>query len=332
LLDVPDPEAAERAILAAEDDLLAAANTSPTIARLGGGPRRLDVRHLSDTRAGPMIIVHLHFDCRDAMGANAVNTAAETIAPHLETLSGGRALLRILSNLTDQRRAWADVLIPAASFSTPDYNGETVVQGIVEANAFALADPYRAATHNKGIFNGIDAVLIATGNDWRAVAAGGHAYAARSGQYRALTDWRLIRGIEDWTSINAHALPLTVLSNTQYPALYGRLEMPLSVGIVGGATRSHPLAGVALKILGVTSARQLSEVIVAVGLAQNLAAVRALVTDGIQRGHMRLHARQIAITAGAGEDQIDAIATRLVHEGTIRVERARELLTQAGEP
>lgn len=331
LLDVPDAEAAERAIRRAEDDLLAAANTSPTIAQLGGGPRWLEVRHLADTAAGPMLIVHLHFDCRDAMGANAVNTAAETIAPRLETLSGGRALLRILSNLTDQRRAWAEVLIPAASFSTPDYSGEAVVQGIVEANAFALADPYRATTHNKGIFNGIDAVLIATGNDWRAVAAGGHAYAARSGQYRALTDWRMITGIEDWAPIGGHSLPPSLLSNTQYPALYGRLEMPLSVGIIGGATRSHLLAGVALKILGVTSARQLSEVIVAVGLAQNLAAIRALVTDGIQRGHMRLHARQIAITAGAREEQVDAIATRLVHEGTIRVERARELLTQAGE-
>jgi hydroxymethylglutaryl-CoA reductase len=332
LLDVPDAAAAEAAILAAEADLLAAANTSPTIARLGGGPRRLEVRHLPDTPAGPMTIVHLHFDCRDAMGANAVNTAAETIAPQLETLSGGRALLRILSNLTDQRRAWAEVLIPAASFSTPEYNGEAVVQGIVEANAFAVADPYRATTHNKGIFNGIDAVLIATGNDWRAVAAGGHAYAARSGQYRALTEWRSITGIEDWGTAGGYSLPPDVLSNLQYPALYGRLEMPLSVGIVGGATRSHRLAGVALKILGVSSARQLSEIIVAVGLAQNLAAIRALVTDGIQRGHMRLHARQIAIAAGAREDQIDIIAARLAQEGTIRVERARELLIQIGEP
>jgi hydroxymethylglutaryl-CoA reductase len=332
LLDVPDPAAAEAAILAAEADLLAAANTSPTIARLGGGPRRLEVRHLPDTPTGPMTIAHLHFDCRDAMGANAVNTAAETIAPQLETLSGGRALLRILSNLTDQRRAWAEVLIPAAIFSTPEYNGEAVAQGIVEANAFAVADPYRATTHNKGIFNGIDAVLIATGNDWRAVAAGGHAYAARSGQYRALTEWRSITGIEDWGTVGDHSLPPSVLANIQYPALYGRLEMPLSVGIVGGATRSHPLAGVALKILGVSSARQLSEVIVTVGLAQNLAAIRALVTDGIQRGHMRLHARQIAITAGAREDQIDIIAARLAQEGTIRVERARELLTQVREP
>ncbi|MBX3001947.1 MAG: hydroxymethylglutaryl-CoA reductase, degradative [Caldilineaceae bacterium] len=332
LLDVPDPVAAERAIRAEEADLLAAANTSSTIARLGGGPRRLEIRHLADTAVGPMLIVHLHFDCRDAMGANAVNTAAETIAPRLETLSGGRVLLRILSNLTDQRRAWAEVLIPAASFSTHDYSGEAVVQGIVEANAFALADPYRATTHNKGIFNGIDAVLIATSNDWRAVAAGGHAYAARSGQYRALTDWRWISGIEDFSAVDSHPFSPSRLSNIQYPALYGRLEMPLSVGIVGGATRTHPLAGVALKILGVTSARQLSEIVVAVGLAQNLAAVRALVTDGIQRGHMRLHARQIAITAGAREDQVDPIATRLVHEGTIRVERARELLTQIGQP
>ncbi len=320
LLDVGDPVAAETAILAATDELLSAANTSPTIARLGGGPRHISVHPLPDTLAGPMLIVHLHFDCRDAMGANAVNTAAETIAPRLERLSGGRALLRILSNLSDERRAWAEVAIPVSAFATPDQTGHAVAQGIVEANAFALADPYRAVTHNKGIFNGIDAVLLATGNDWRAVEAGGHAYAARSGRYRALTEWRLI---EDAADLPAH------LSNTvSGPLLYGRLEMPLAVGIVGGATRSHPLAQVALKILGVESARHLSELIVAVGLAQNLAAIRALVTDGIQRGHMRLHARQIAISAGARDDQVDRLAARLVQEGTIRLQRAQELLTE----
>jgi hydroxymethylglutaryl-CoA reductase len=328
LLDVPDPEAAADAIYAAEAELLAEANTSPTIARLGGGPRRLEVRHLLQTQTGPMMIIHLHFDCRDAMGANAVNTAAETIAPRLEALSGGRVLLRILSNLTDERRAWAEVLLPAQSFNTVDFAGSAVIRGIVDANAFALADPYRAATHNKGIFNGIDAVLIATGNDWRAVEAGGHAYAARDGQYRALTEWKIIEEIADWRVESGSSLPQSLLSKGQSPFLYGRLEMPLSVGIVGGATRSHPLAAVALKILGVTSARQLSEVMVAVGLAQNLAAIRALVTDGIQRGHMRLHARQIAIAAGAHEDLVDSIAVRLIQEGEIRVERARELLIE----
>ncbi len=308
LLDVPDSLLAEQAILAAKEQLLALADTSPTIARLGGGPVDIQVRQLPETDAGPMTIVHLLFDTRDAMGANAVNTAAEIIAPHLEQLSGGRALLRILSNLTDQRRAWAEVTIPVRAFSTIDYPGREVAQGIVAANAFARADPYRAATHNKGIFNGIDAVLLATGNDWRAVEAGGHAYAARDGRYRALTEWRLV---EEPT-----------------PSLFGRLEMPLAVGIVGGATRSHPTAQAALKILGVTSARELSEILAAVGLAQNLAALRALATHGIQRGHMRLHARQVAITAGAREEEVDEIARLLVQEGQIRLARARELLAE----
>jgi hydroxymethylglutaryl-CoA reductase len=310
LLDVVDPAEAEAQILAAKSELLALANTSPTIARLGGGPVDIQVRHLPDTPTGPMTVVHLLFDTRDAMGANAVNTAAETIAPRLEQLSKGRALLRILTNLTDRRRAWAEVTIPAHAFSTIDFSGEEVIRGIEVANALAIADPYRAATHNKGVFNGIDAVLMATGNDWRAVEAGGHAYAARDGQYRALTDWRVIDEDE--------------------PALFGRIELPLAVGTVGGATRSHPTAQIALKILGVQSARELSQVIAAVGLAQNLAAIRALVTDGIQKGHMRLHARQIAIAAGAKESQVDEIARILVQEGQIRVERARELLAQQG--
>ena len=329
LLDVADPERAEDAILAAQDELLAAANTSPTIARLGGGPREIRVRHLPHTPTGPMLIVHLLFDCRDAMGANAVNTAVEILAPRLETLSGGRALLRILSNLSDERRAWAEVAIPAAAFSTPDFSGEEVVQAIAEANAFAVADPYRAATHNKGIFNGIDPLLIATGNDWRAVEAGGHAYAARDGQYRALTEWGVgtgDRGLgigSPQSPVNSQQLPV---GSHQSPVLFGRLELPLSVGVVGGATRSHPTAQVALKILGVSGARELSEVAAAVGLAQNLAALRALVTDGIQRGHMRLHARQVAVAAGAPTERVDEIARQLIELGEIRVERARLIL------
>ena len=313
LLDVGDPDQAAAAILAARTELLAQANTSPSIANRGGGPVDIETRHLLDTLAGPMLIVHLLFDVRDAMGANAVNTAAEAIAPTLERLSGGRALLRILSNLTDRRRAWAAVTIPATSFGVLDFPGEQAIEGIAQANAFAVADPYRAATHNKGILNGIDAVALATGNDWRAIEAGAHAFAARDGQYRALTEWRVVTDKD---------------GDSHYNALYGRLELPLAVGIVGGATRAHPVAQTALKILGVSSARELSEVMAAVGLAQNLAAIRALATEGIQRGHMSLHARQVAIAAGAAGADVDWLAAQLVAEGQVRVERARELLQQ----
>jgi hydroxymethylglutaryl-CoA reductase len=307
LLDVADPDRAERAIRANEQELLELANTSPTIAKLGGGPRQLVVRRLPDTPAGAMLVVHLLFDVRDAMGANAINSAVETLAPAVERLCGGRVLLRILSNYSDERRAWAEVTIPASAFGEDAAVGSQVVQAIAQANAFAVADPYRAVTHNKGIFNGIDAVAIATGNDWRAIEAGAHAYAARSGQYRALTDWQVVQ-------------------TEKGEALHGRLEVPLAVGIVGGATRVHPIARVALKILNVASAQELSEVIVAVGLAQNLAAIRALATDGIQRGHMALHARQVAIAAGASGGAIERVAAQLVAEGQIRVERAHALL------
>ncbi|MCB9149889.1 MAG: hydroxymethylglutaryl-CoA reductase, degradative [Caldilineaceae bacterium] len=323
LLDVPDFARAQAAILAEKPLLLKLANTSPSIAQRGGGPVDIEVRHLPQTPSVPMLVVHLLFDTRDAMGANAINTAAETIAPVLERLSGGRALLRILSNLSDRRRAWAEVLIAASEFSTVDHAGMDVVQGIVHANALAVADPYRAATHNKGIFNGIDAVAVATGNDWRALEAGAHAYAARHGQYQALTDWRIVERAE------AQAAPPESIFHRcggGFPALYGRLELPLAVGTVGGATRTHPVAQIALKILGVRGARELSEIMAAVGLAQNLAALRALVTEGIQAGHMSLHARQIAIAAGAAADQVDWLAARLISEGQIRVEKARELL------
>jgi hydroxymethylglutaryl-CoA reductase len=210
------------------------------------------------------------------------------------------------------------VTIPAETFSSIHASGEEVITGIVHANAFALVDPYRAATHNKGILNGIDAVAIATGNDWRAIEAGAHAYAARDGQYRGLTEWRVITD---------NGMPGGQTEGAQRKlALYGRLEMPLAVGVVGGATRAHPTAQVALKILGVSSARELAEIMVAVGLAQNLAAIRALATEGIQRGHMALHARQVAIAAGATGEEVDRIAAQLAAEGQIRVERARELL------
>jgi len=249
LLDVPDAARATERILQAKPELLAIANTSPSIAARGGGPVDIEVRHLPITPTAPMLIVHLLFDALDAMGANAVNTAAEAIAPHLERLSSGKALLRILSNLTDQRRAWAEVTIPADTFSSIHAAGAEVVEGIAHANAFAVADPYRAATHNKGILNGIDAVAIATGNDWRAIEAGAHAYAARDGQYRALTEWRVL------TDFQPENRDTTSTQRRAETALFGRLEMPLAVGIVGGATRAHPAAQVALKILGVTSAR-----------------------------------------------------------------------------
>ncbi len=320
LLGVTDPAGAEAAILAEKAALLDLANTSPTIASLGGGPVDIQVRHLPATPTVPMLIVHLLFDTRDAMGANAVNTAAETIAPMLERLTGGDALLRILSNLTDQRRAWAEAAFPASVFSSEDYDGEEVIANIAHANAFAVADPYRAATHNKGILNGIDAVALATGNDWRAIESGAHAYAARDGQYRALTEWRVSKEINN-SEFTVHHSPLKA------PTLFGHLELPLSVGIVGGTTRAHPAAQVALKILGVQSARALSEVMAAVGLAQNLAAIRALATEGIQRGHMSLHARQVAIAAGAQGIEVDRIAAQLVREGQVRVERARELIS-----
>jgi len=251
-----------------------------------------------------MLVVHLIYDARDAMGANTLNTAAEALAPLVEEITGGRVVLRILSNLADRRLARARCVLPAEILAFGEYPGSLVVERIVEAYALAAVDPYRAATHNKGIMNGIDAVVIATGNDWRAVEAGAHAYAARSGRYTSLTTWE--------KDADGH--------------LVGALEVPLAVGIVGGATRVHPTAKVALKILGVQTARELAEVIAAVGLAQNLAALRALATEGIQRGHMELHARQVAIAAGATGEMVEKVARQLVAERRIRLDRAREIL------
>ncbi len=321
LLNVPDFEAAIERIESNIPDLLAMADCSPSISARGGGPIDIEVRQL-DTPEGAMLIVHLLYDVRDAMGANVVNTAAEAIASRLEELSRGRALLRILSNLSDRRRAWASVRIPVTALDEDVQQAQATAQAIVEANAFAVADPYRAATHNKGVMNGIDAVALATGNDWRAIEAGAHAYAARDGQYRALTDWRLVQ-VDAGTDLNPPAH-----RSSHETLLVGRLELPLAAGAVGGATRSHPTARVSMKILGVEGARELSEVMVAVGLAQNLAALRALVTDGIQRGHMSMHARQLAIAAGAKPEQVERIAAKLISEGQIREERARELLSQ----
>jgi len=307
VLDVPDPWSARFDLLAAREDLLALANeTDPMLVELGGGARDLDVRILEHTAAGPMLVVHLIFDCRDAMGANTINTACETLAPRIEAITGGRVLLRILSNLADRRLARARCTIPTEALAFEDFPGKKVAQGIVEAWALAAADPYRAATHNKGIMNGVDAVVLATGNDWRAVEAGAHAYAARSGRYTSLSTW----------------------ARDDDGNLVGTLEMPLALGTVGGATRVHPTAQVALKILNVQSAQALSEIVAAVGLAQNLAAIRALATEGIQRGHMQLHARQIAIAAGAHGDEIDQVTGHMVAEGTIRLDQAEAILTQ----
>lgn len=307
VLEVDNLEAASSAVLNDKARLLSIADeVGGSIVKHGGGARDLEVRLFPDTAVGPMLVVHLLIDCRDAMGANAVNTAAEHLAPHIEALTGGRVNLRILSNLTDKRRARAEGVIPAVELATNTLPGEFVVRAIVEAGVFAETDPYRAATHNKGIMNGIDPVIIATGNDWRAVEAGAHAYAARSGAYTSLTQW----------------------SQDSDGNLHGSIELPLSVGIVGGATRVHPTAQVALRILGIESAQQLAEVIAAAGLAQNLAAMRALATEGIQRGHMSLHARQLAVAAGAEGDLIPRIVQTMIEEGSIRLERAKELVSE----
>ncbi len=305
VLDVPDPERAQAAILAERDALLAEVDRiGGSIVRMGGGARDVLVRRLPDTGVGPMLVVHLLYDARDAMGANAINTAVEHIAPRIEALSRGRVGLRILSNLTDRRKAYAEGRIPAAELATDSSDGAAVARAIVEAGAFAEADPYRAATHNKGVMNGIDALIIATGNDWRAVEAGAHAYASRDGRYTSLTHW--------WKNETGD--------------LHGRIELPLAVGIVGGATRVHPTAQAAMRILNVSSARELSEIAAAVGLAQNLAAIRALATEGIQRGHMRMHARQIAIAAGAAPQQVTQVVEQMITENNIRPERARAIV------
>ena len=306
VLELEDLSRAKDQILTQKEDLLAGLrDLDPILRDLGGGPQDLEVREIAHSAIGPFLVLHLLMDVRDAMGANAVNTACEFLAPAIEDLTGGRVHLRILSNLADRRLASASCTIPTESLAFGEYSGELVQEGIIEAWAFADADPYRAATHNKGIMNGIDAVLLATGNDWRAVEAGAHAYAARFGFYRSLTTW----------SVDPDG------------NLLGELELPMAVGIVGGATKVHPTVKTLLKLMGVTSASQLAEIIASVGLAQNLAALRALATDGIQRGHMRLHARQVAITAGAVGDEIPELAARLIEEKEIRIDRAQEIVS-----
>jgi hydroxymethylglutaryl-CoA reductase len=305
VLDVKDLMSASLRLHEHKAELLAEADAvDPVLKKFGGGARELEIRMIEESPIGPFLVVHLIYDVRDAMGANAVNTACEKLAPHIEAITGGRVHLRILSNLADRRLARVRCTIPVKDLAFDDFSGERVRDGIIEAWAFAAVDPYRAATHNKGIMNGVDAVVIATGNDWRAIEAGAHAYAARSGQYTSLSTW----------GKNADG------------NLVGTLEMPMAVGIVGGATKVHPAAKAALKLMGVKTAVELAEIIVAVGLAQNLAALRALATEGIQRGHMSLHARQVAIAAGATGDMIEKVAAQMVAEKTVRIDRAEEIL------
>ena len=301
VVGVKDPNRARFEILAQKAEILKHANAQdPVLISLGGGVRDLEVR-IIETSQGTMVIAELLVDCRDAMGANAVNTMAEAVAPLIEKISGGHVYLRIISNLAVKRLARAK-----ATFAKEALGGAEVVDGIVNAYAFAAADPFRCATHNKGIMNGVTAVVLATGNDTRAIEAGAHSYAARLGHYTSLTTWEK-DGNGD---------------------LVGTLEMPMAVGLVGGATASNPVAKLVVKLLGIKTARELAEVIVSVGLAQNLAALRALAAEGIQRGHMGLHARNVAISVGATGDLIDRVAAKMVSERKVRMDRAKELLEE----
>lgn len=302
LVDVADVPGTIACIEAAREDLLAqVANVHPRLTERGGGLRGLQVRHVRYEEPGypseDMVVVHFLLDCVDAMGANMVNTVAERLAAPIEALTGCRVALRILSNLADQRLARAEVAVPASVFG-PD--GERVAADMASAWRFAWADPYRAATHNKGVMNGIDAVCLATGNDWRAVEAGVHAYAARDGQYRPVTSWRYADGV-----------------------LRGRIEVPLQLGVVGGPIKVHPTVQSNLAMMGVRTARQLAGITAAVGLAQNMGALKALSTEGIQAGHMRMHARTVAATAGASPAEVAAVTQRLCGDGEYSVERAR---------
>jgi hydroxymethylglutaryl-CoA reductase len=308
VLDIRDVEAARSALIQNKQDLLDEADSiDPVLRGLGGGARDLEVHLIEDSPIGAFVVVHLIYDVRDAMGANAVNTACERLAPRVEAITGGRVHLRILSNLADRRLARSRCVIPPGQLAYDNFSGERVRAGIIEAWAFAASDRYRAATHNKGIMNGVDAVVIATGNDWRAIEAGAHAYAARTGKYTSLSTW----------------------SKDAEGNLVGELEMPMAVGIVGGATKVHPGARASIDLMGVQSAAELAQIVVSVGLAQNLAALRALATEGIQRGHMSLHARQVAIAAGAVGEMVERVAQQMVLEGLVRIDRAEDILAEA---
>ncbi|MGU9979187.1 hydroxymethylglutaryl-CoA reductase, degradative [Phreatobacter sp. HK31-P] len=307
IVGLTDPYGARLRLLGARDEIVAAANAKDKVLiSLGGGCRDIEVHVFPNTPRGAIVVMHLLVDVRDAMGANTVNTMAETVAPIAERVTGGTVRLRILSNLADLRIARARVSLTPEALETAEFSGQRMIDGILDAYTFAAVDPYRATTHNKGIMNGIDPVVVATGNDWRAIEAGAHAYAARSGRYTSLSTWEL----------------------STDGRLVGTLEMPMALGLVGGATKTHPLAQLSLKILGVQSAQELAEVTVAVGLAQNMAALRALATEGIQRGHMALHARNIAIVAGATGAEIETVAAELAAAHDVRTDRAKEILAR----
>ncbi len=304
LTKVSDPFSAKMKILEHKEDILKLANDQdPVLLKFGGGARDLEVRVL-ESPVGPMVVTHLLVDVRDAMGANAVNTMCEAVAPLIERITGGKVYLRIISNLADRRLVRARTTV-----AKEELGGEESVDAIITAWALAACDPYRAATHNKGIMNGVIAVALATGQDHRAIEAGAHAYAARTGRY----------------------LPLSVWEKDENGDLVGTLEMPMAVGLIGGATKTHPVARVAIKILGVKTAVELARVMGAVGLAQNLAALRALALEGIQKGHMRLHARNIAVMAGATGELIERVAEQMIKEGAIRFDRAQELVKEFTE-
>ncbi len=306
-IGVADPYGARQRLLKHRSEILEIANSrDKVLIGLGGGCRDIEVHVFPDTARGAMVVMHLIVDVRDAMGANTVNTMAEAVSPLVERLTGGSVCLRILSNLADLRLARAHARLTPEVLRTAERSGEEIIDGVIDAYTLAAIDPYRAATHNKGIMNGIDPVIVATGNDWRAVEAGAHAYACRGGRYTSLTHWE-----KDASG-----------------ALVGTIELPMPVGLVGGATRTHPLAQLSLRIMGVDSAQALGEVAAAVGLAQNLGALRALATEGIQRGHMALHARNMALVAGATGDEIDRVARQMASEHDVRTDRAVELLNE----
>lgn len=311
VLGLSDPHGARVALLRERERIVKLANSrDQVLIGLGGGCQDIEAHVFADTPRGPMLVLHLIVDVRDAMGANTVNTMAEAVAPLVEEITGGTVRLRILSNLADLRLSRARVRLTPQTLDTKDRSGAEIIEGVLDAYVFAATDPYRAATHNKGIMNGIDPVIVATGNDWRAVEAGAHAYACRDGRYTSLTHWE-----KDASG-----------------ALVGTLEMPMPVGLVGGATKTHPLARLALKIMAVRSAQELGEIAVAVGLAQNLGALRALATEGIQRGHMALHARNIALTVGAVGAEVDQLARRMAEEKDVRADRALALLEELRKP
>jgi len=302
-----DPFTARLKILERKNDLLEVVHAiDPVLSGLGGGAYDVEVHLLEDTPIGSQLVVHLIYDVRDAMGANAINTACEKLSPMIEEITGGRVLLRILSNLADRRLARTRCTIPLKDLAFENYSAEDVRDGIIAAWAFAAADPYRAATHNKGIMNGIDSVIIATGNDFRAVEAGAHSYAARTGSYK----------------------PLTTFEKTPEGDLVGTIELPMAVGLVGGATKVHPTAKACVKLLGVKSAQELGEIAAAVGLAQNLAALRALATVGIQRGHMTLHAKNIVASVGCPPELVDEVCRIIIAEKKIRMDRALEVVEE----